>query len=127
MTGQQWNPANEKSARTLGTPVAESDWKSAPAVRRPRRWQPGDNGGHVTHGANMRWLDRIPYPLLVAATVFMLGAPFLPEPHLVEKARMLAEGRLTRPLDIFDVFWHLLPAILLGLKLAAGRTPRAPD
>jgi hypothetical protein len=75
----------------------------------------------------MRWLDRIPYPLLVAATVFMLGAPFLPEPHLVEKARMLAEGRLIRPLDIFDVFWHLLPAILLGLKLAAGRTPKAPD
>ena len=75
----------------------------------------------------MRWLDRIPYPLLVAATVFMLGAPFLPEPHLVEKARMLAEGRLTRPLDIFDVFWHLLPAILLGHKLAAGGTPRAPD
>jgi hypothetical protein len=40
---------------------------------------------------------------------------------------MLAEGRLTRPLDIFDVFWHLAPAVLLGLKLAAGRKPKAPD
>lgn len=75
----------------------------------------------------MSWLDRIPYPLLIVAAVFMLGAPFVPEPHLVEKARMLAEGRLTRPLDIFDVLWHLAPAILLGLKLATGRKAKAPD
>ena len=75
----------------------------------------------------MRWLDRIPYPLLIAAALFMLGAPFVPEPHLVEKARMLADGQLTRPLDIFDVFWHLLPAVLLGLKLAARRKAQAPD
>jgi hypothetical protein len=75
----------------------------------------------------MSWLDRISYPLLIVAAVFMLGAPFVPEPHLVEKARMLAEGRLTRPLDIFDVFWHLAPAVLLGLKLAAGRKPKVPD
>ncbi len=66
----------------------------------------------------MRWLEKIPYPLLIAAALFMLGAPFLPEPHLVEKARMLAEGRLSRPIDIFDVFWHLLPAALLGIKFA---------
>jgi len=75
----------------------------------------------------MRWLDRIPYPLLIAAAIFMLGAPFVPEPHLVEKARMLAEGRLTRPLDIFDVLWHLAPAALLGLKLALGKQEKAPD
>lgn len=75
----------------------------------------------------MRWLDRIPYSLLIVGALFMLGTPFLPEPHLVEKARMLAEGRLTRPMDIFDVFWHLLPAILLVLKLAAGRTIKVPD
>jgi len=54
----------------------------------------------------MNLLDRIPYSLLIIAAIFMLGAPFLPEPHLVEKARMFAEGRLSRPLDIFDVFWH---------------------
>jgi hypothetical protein len=75
----------------------------------------------------MRWLDKIPYPLLIAATVFMLGAPFVPEPHLVEKARMLAEGRLTRPLDFFDVLWHLAPAVLLGIKLAIGKKEKAPD
>jgi hypothetical protein len=75
----------------------------------------------------MRLLDKIPYPLLIVVAVFMLGAPFAPEPHLVEKARMLAEGRLTRPLDIFDVLWHLAPAVLLGLKLAQGKKAKAPD
>lgn len=75
----------------------------------------------------MKWLDRIPVPLLAVLAVFMLGAPFVPEPHLIEKARMLAGGQLTRPLDIFDVFWHLLPATLLGLKLVlARRTRKAP-
>jgi hypothetical protein len=69
----------------------------------------------------MRFVDDIPLPLLIVLTLFMLGAPFAPEPHLVEKARMLAEGTLTRPLDIFDVFWHLLPAALLGIRLARMR------
>lgn len=65
----------------------------------------------------MQFIDRIPFIVLLLATLFMLGAPFVPEPHLVEKMRMLAEGTLTKPLDIFDVFWHLLPAALLGLKI----------
>ena len=69
----------------------------------------------------MKILDQIPLAVLVVATVFMLGAPFVPEPHLVEKLRMLGEGRLTRPLDIFDVFWHLLPALLLALKLRRAK------
>jgi hypothetical protein len=40
---------------------------------------------------------------------------------------MLAEGRLTRPLDIFDVLWHLAPAVLLGFKLALGKKAKTPD
>jgi hypothetical protein len=75
--------------------------------------------------SRMRFVDRIPLPLLIGLTIFMLGAPFVPEPHLVEKMRMLADGTLTRPLDIFDVLWHLLPAILLAVKLSRrkGRPP----
>lgn len=69
----------------------------------------------------MQLIDRIPLLPLIVFTVFMLGAPFVPEPHLVEKARMLVEGTLTRPLDIFDVFWHLLPAALLVVRLARKR------
>ncbi len=64
----------------------------------------------------MQFIDRFPLPLLLVLTVFMLGAPFVPEPHLVGKMRMLADGALTKPLDIFDVFWHLLPATLLMVK-----------
>jgi hypothetical protein len=75
----------------------------------------------------MQFIDRIPYPVLIVLTLIMLGAPFVPEPHLVEKMRMLAEGTLTRPLDIFDVFWHLLPAALLALKVARRNRRKSPN
>lgn len=69
----------------------------------------------------MKFIDQLPLPLLLVITVLMLGAPFVPEPHLVEKMRMLSTGTLTRPLDIFDVFWHLLPATLLVIKLVRAK------
>ena len=65
----------------------------------------------------MRWLDQIPMPLLWLLTILMLGAPFVPEPHLLEKWQMFLAGTLTRPIDWFDVIWHLLPATLLLLRL----------
>ena len=68
----------------------------------------------------MEWLDNIPIGVLIAAAILMALAPFSPEPHLVEKFRMLREGTLTRPLDIFDVFWHLAPSVLLAVKLIRG-------
>ena len=71
--------------------------------------------------SRVRFVDGIPLPLLIGLAIFMLGAPFVPEPHLVEKMRMLADGTLTQPLDIFDVLWHLLPALLLAVKLARRR------
>ena len=61
-------------------------------------------------------LDRIPYPLLILLAVFMLLAPFRPMPHVLEKLIMLKNGTLNRPVDIFDLFYHLLPTILLALK-----------
>jgi hypothetical protein len=75
----------------------------------------------------MHYIDRIPFSLLIVITVFMLGAPFVPEPHLVEKMRMLADGTLTRPLDVFDVFWHLLPASLLAAKFVRSKSSQSPD
>jgi hypothetical protein len=65
----------------------------------------------------MSFLDQIPYPLLIVIAVLMLLAPFAPEPHLVEKWRMLRQGELRRPIDIFDVFFHLAPALLLLAKV----------
>lgn len=73
----------------------------------------------------MQFIDRLPLWLLVALTLFMLGAPFVPEPHLIEKMRMLSEGTLRRPIDIFDVFWHLLPVALLAIKLARMQRGRS--
>lgn len=47
----------------------------------------------------------------------MIGlAPFSPEPHLVEKIRMLIQGTLKRPIDIFDLFFHSAPLVLLVVK-----------
>lgn len=65
----------------------------------------------------MGWLDNIPLVALVIVAILMALAPFTPEPHLWEKYKMLRAGTLTRPLDIFDVAWHLLPTVLLIAKL----------
>lgn len=75
----------------------------------------------------MQFIDRLPFSLLIVMTVFMLAAPFVPEPHLVEKMRMLVDGRLTQSLDIFDVFWHLLPAILLMVKIARRQSKKSSN
>ncbi|MDI1239786.1 MAG: hypothetical protein PSV26_20080 [Polaromonas sp.] len=65
----------------------------------------------------MRWLDRIPLVWLVVLALWMAVAPITPEPHLIEKVRMLGQGTLSRPLDIFDLFIHALPSALLVLRL----------
>ena len=65
----------------------------------------------------MRWIDRMPMWWLVAVAVYLAGAPFVPEPHLVEKWRMLFEGTLSRPLDVFDFFLHTVPLGALAIRL----------
>ena len=65
----------------------------------------------------MQWLDRIPLALLLPLAVVLALAPFTPEPHLLEKLRMLFSGTLTRPIDIFDLFLHGTPLLLVILKL----------
>ena len=70
----------------------------------------------------MYFLDRIPYVMLIIWALFMALAPFVPEPHLLEKVKMLIDGTLTRPIDIVDLFWHLLPDMLLVLKLIRDRS-----
>ena len=65
----------------------------------------------------MRWLDRFPLGLLTALALWLAVAPVLPEPHLVEKLRMLSQGTLLQPLDIFDLLLHSVPLVLLGVRL----------
>jgi uncharacterized protein YjeT (DUF2065 family) len=66
----------------------------------------------------MTWLDKIPLVPLALVAVLLGLAPFVPEPHLWEKLKMLAAGTLSRPLDIFDLVLHATPIVVLLLKLA---------
>jgi hypothetical protein len=68
------------------------------------------------------FLDRIPYTLLIIIAVFMLLAPFRPMPHVIEKLMMFKNGTLHRPIDIFDLFYHLIPLIVLLMKLYRDHT-----
>lgn len=68
-----------------------------------------------------RLLARIPWTVLLPVAIFLGLAPFRPEPHLVEKLRMLVHGQLVRPIDIFDLLMHGMPLLLVMSKLLAGR------
>ncbi len=63
------------------------------------------------------FFDKIPLPLLAAIAILMALAPFVPEPHLWQKLKMLFAGTLVKPIDIFDLFWHSLPLTLFFIKL----------
>ena len=65
----------------------------------------------------MKWLCRIPMIPLVLVAIFIGLAPFKPEPHVWEKLTMLFDGTLSRPIDIFDLFWHGSVPILLFIKI----------
>jgi hypothetical protein len=77
----------------------------------------------------MRWLDRMPLLWLSLIAVWLLVAPVVPEPHLLEKLRLLSQGQLTRAIDISDLLLHSVPALLLALRLwrdAQRRHSRKP-
>ena len=63
------------------------------------------------------WLDRFPWIWLLLLAAWMAIAPVSPEPHLVEKLRLLSQGALVRPLDIFDLALHATPLSLVAIKL----------
>lgn len=65
----------------------------------------------------MSFLDDIPLMVLVVASLTLGLAPFAPEPHLVEKLKMLAAGTLVKPMDWFDMVMHGTPWLLLIAKL----------
>lgn len=65
----------------------------------------------------LKWLDRFPLVWLAVLAVWMLIAPLSPEPHVVEKIRLLGQGQLKRPLDIFDLLMHSTPMVLLLIRL----------
>jgi hypothetical protein len=66
----------------------------------------------------MQWLDNLPWLVVIFGCLTLGLAPFYPEPHIVEKLRMLASGTLTKPLDIFDLAFHAVPWVLALVKAA---------
>ncbi len=68
-------------------------------------------------------IDRIPLGVLIAAAILFGLAPFVTVPHLWEKLVMLFNGELTRPVDVFDLFVHGGPLLLLAWKLKRRYRP----
>ncbi len=66
----------------------------------------------------LKLLDSITLPIFIVLCLSLGLAPFLPEPHLVQKVRWLLSGELTRLIDIFDLILHGMPWVLLLMKLA---------
>jgi hypothetical protein len=65
----------------------------------------------------MALLDQLPIGLLILVALTLGLAPFVPEPHIWEKLKMLVAGTLTQPVDIFDLLMHATPFVLLAAKL----------
>jgi len=66
----------------------------------------------------LKYIDSIPLIPLAVVAILMALAPFSPEPHLIEKSRMLINGELSKPIDIFDLFWHSFLIVILAIRLA---------
>lgn len=57
------------------------------------------------------------YQFLIPIALLLGLAPFYPQPHIVEKLKMLAAGTLRKPIDVFDLFWHAWPFALLAYRI----------
>jgi len=64
------------------------------------------------------------YEFLIPVAIIFGLAPFVSEPHLIGKLRMLVAGDLSRPVDIFDLVLHGLPLLLLGVRVAYDASGR---
>ena len=67
------------------------------------------------------FLEGIPFTLVLMICLTLGLAPFVPEPHIWEKLNMLANGSLSKPIDIFDLGLHGLPWLVLILKISFGQ------
>lgn len=70
----------------------------------------------------MQMIDDLPWTPAILLCLTLGLAPFVPEPHIWEKLRMLFAGTLTRPLDMADLLLHGAPFLLLLAKVARAAT-----
>ena len=64
----------------------------------------------------MRILDQLPWIVVIGLCATLGLAPYAPEPHVIEKLKMLAAGELARGIDWLDLALHGLPWALLIAK-----------
>ncbi len=63
------------------------------------------------------FLDRISWPMAVMMVALLGLAPFVPEPHIWQKLKMLVAGELTGMVDIGDLLMHGAPWLILVVKV----------
>jgi hypothetical protein len=71
----------------------------------------------------MSLIDSIPWTIIIILCLTLGLAPFVPEPHIWEKLKLLFAGNLVRPIDWFDLLMHGVPWLLLLLKLVRQLKP----
>lgn len=74
----------------------------------------------------LKFIDSVPLPFFIVLSLFLGLAPFFPEPHIVEKIGMLLSGELNRMIDVFDLFLHATPWVLLITKLTVMLRVKQP-
>lgn len=62
-------------------------------------------------------LNQLPWSIVIVLSVAIGLAPFVPEPHLLEKLQMLSRGELRQLVDLFDLLFHASPFAILILKI----------
>lgn len=66
----------------------------------------------------LQYIDEMPLSIALILVLTLGLAPFVPEPHIWEKLKMLFGGTLVKPIDMFDLALHATPFLLLIIKLA---------
>ena len=68
----------------------------------------------------MVWLDRIPWGLAILAALTFGLSPFVPEPHVWLKLKLLVQGGLVKLADAIDLLLHAAPWAVLAAKAVRG-------
>lgn len=75
----------------------------------------------------MKFISQIPWGLIIIACLSLGLAPFNP-PHVWSKFILLIHGELSAGVDLWDLFFHSVPWLLLVLKaivtVSAGKGVR---
>lgn len=71
----------------------------------------------------MNAIARIPWAIIIIACVTVGLAPYNP-PHVWTKTILLFTGQLTQAVDLWDLFFHVLPWFLLVIKSVAALRSR---